>query len=245
MLGRGGLDPRNQLAFPALFRGSTARRNRLPRMKRQPRRGRPSMPLPALRGPLAAALTGLLALTHGAQAQTRPAPIRRDRRGARRLRRAQRLPGAPRAARQPGPAASAAGRGLGPEGAADLEIHKATRALRDTPRWRWHSRDAVLRFPAAAETFSCALGGPSTTRDTPHTYIAVAPFVGRCRSGHLQGQGHLPAQATVRRARRGHLHAERGSGAGEGWLPPVRPFLARMGLGPDPGWPGAERAPMR
>ena len=52
--------------------------------------------------------------------------------------------------------------------AADLEAHRASRALRDTPRWTLAQRDSVLRFPAAAETFSCALGIAISEQDTPH-----------------------------------------------------------------------------
>jgi acid phosphatase (class A) len=52
--------------------------------------------------------------------------------------------------------------------AADLEFHKATRSLRDTPRWALATRDAELLFPKAAEHFSCALAMPISAQATPH-----------------------------------------------------------------------------
>lgn len=52
--------------------------------------------------------------------------------------------------------------------ALDLDVHKATRALRGTPRWDWAARDAVYRFPAAANTLSCALNMPVSESTTPH-----------------------------------------------------------------------------
>lgn len=52
--------------------------------------------------------------------------------------------------------------------AADEEIYKATRALRDTPRWTLATKDADLSFPNAASTFSCALGMPVSEAATPH-----------------------------------------------------------------------------
>lgn len=51
---------------------------------------------------------------------------------------------------------------------ADLETYKATRALRDTPRWALAVQDNELKFPAAAETFSCALDMPISEQATPH-----------------------------------------------------------------------------
>jgi len=54
------------------------------------------------------------------------------------------------------------------EQAADLAIHRATRALRDTPRWQLAATDANLKFPAAADTFACALGIPISQQATPH-----------------------------------------------------------------------------
>ncbi len=57
--------------------------------------------------------------------------------------------------------------------AADLEAHRATRALRDSPRWRMAIRDNELQFPAAASTFACALGLPISQEATPHTYMLL------------------------------------------------------------------------
>lgn len=50
----------------------------------------------------------------------------------------------------------------------DLEAHKAARSLRGTPRWQLATQDADLKFPAAAQRFSCALGVPISAEGTPH-----------------------------------------------------------------------------
>jgi len=54
------------------------------------------------------------------------------------------------------------------QAAADLEIHRATRALRGSPRWQLAARDNELKFPAAAESFSCALDLDISEQATPH-----------------------------------------------------------------------------
>ncbi len=51
---------------------------------------------------------------------------------------------------------------------ADLLIHRATRSLRDSPRWALAARDANLKFPGPADTFACTLGLPITEPATPH-----------------------------------------------------------------------------
>ena len=53
---------------------------------------------------------------------------------------------------------------------ADVEAHRAMRALRDTPRWSLARADANVQFPQAASTFSCALGVPISKAATPHLY---------------------------------------------------------------------------
>lgn len=45
--------------------------------------------------------------------------------------------------------------------------------LRGTDRWELAIRDADLHFPAAANTFSCALGIPVTEQDTPALYMLL------------------------------------------------------------------------
>ena len=55
-----------------------------------------------------------------------------------------------------------------PEAAADLAVYRATRALRDSPRWALATADDNLKFPKAADTFSCALGMPISQEATPH-----------------------------------------------------------------------------
>jgi len=54
------------------------------------------------------------------------------------------------------------------EAAADLAVYRATRALRDTPRWAQAAADDNLKFPKAAEVFSCALDLPISQEATPH-----------------------------------------------------------------------------
>ena len=45
--------------------------------------------------------------------------------------------------------------------------------LRDSDRWNLAIRDADLAFPAAASTFSCALGIPVSEEDTPALYMLL------------------------------------------------------------------------
>lgn len=54
------------------------------------------------------------------------------------------------------------------EAAADLAVYRATRALRNSPRWALATADDNLKFPKAADTFSCALGMPISQEATPH-----------------------------------------------------------------------------
>jgi acid phosphatase (class A) len=57
--------------------------------------------------------------------------------------------------------------------AADEEAYSSTRALRNSPRCDQAAKDAQLRFPQAAENFSCALGVPITQEATPHLYMLM------------------------------------------------------------------------
>lgn len=63
----------------------------------------------------------------------------------------------------PGPPAEGSAQQL-----ADLATHRATRALRDTPRWQLADSDANLKWPKAASIFSCALDIPISPEATPH-----------------------------------------------------------------------------
>lgn len=54
--------------------------------------------------------------------------------------------------------------------AADEEAYRVTRALRGTPRWAQAVEDANLDFPAAAETFSGAIGVKVSKKETPRLY---------------------------------------------------------------------------
>jgi acid phosphatase (class A) len=55
----------------------------------------------------------------------------------------------------------------------DEEAYRKTRIFRGTPRWDLATQDAVLIFPQAAGTFSCALNAPITEQDTPHLYMLL------------------------------------------------------------------------
>jgi acid phosphatase (class A) len=55
----------------------------------------------------------------------------------------------------------------------DEETYRKTRAFRGTPRWELAIQDAELKFPQAAETFSCAINAPITEKDTPHIYMLM------------------------------------------------------------------------
>jgi acid phosphatase (class A) len=57
-----------------------------------------------------------------------------------------------------------------PGQAADEAIHRATRKLRDTPRWELAKGDADLKFPRAAGIFQCALGVAISEQSTPYLY---------------------------------------------------------------------------
>ena len=54
------------------------------------------------------------------------------------------------------------------EAAADLAAYRGSRALRGSARWALATADDNLKFPKAAEVFSCALGLPISQVATPH-----------------------------------------------------------------------------
>jgi len=55
----------------------------------------------------------------------------------------------------------------------DEESAKAAVALHGGPRWTQATQDAILAFPAAAETFSCAVDTRITETDTPRLYVLM------------------------------------------------------------------------
>ena len=55
----------------------------------------------------------------------------------------------------------------------DQAVSRASQQLRDTPRYTQAVKDADLSFPAAASTFSCALGIPINQKDTPRLYVLL------------------------------------------------------------------------
>ena len=67
----------------------------------------------------------------------------------------------------PPPAAGSAALAL------DEEVHRASVAMRGTPRWQVATQDADLTFPRAAGTFSCTLNAPITEQETPRLYTLL------------------------------------------------------------------------
>jgi acid phosphatase (class A) len=57
--------------------------------------------------------------------------------------------------------------------ALDEEYSRKSFALRNTTAWTLAASDADLKFPHAAEVFSCALGAPVTEKDTPYLYVMM------------------------------------------------------------------------
>lgn len=57
--------------------------------------------------------------------------------------------------------------------ALDDEISRKYLALRGTPRFVLAAQDAVLTFPEAAETFTCAVNAPITRAETPTVYTLL------------------------------------------------------------------------
>ena len=60
-----------------------------------------------------------------------------------------------------------------PEFAADEAVYRKLSALQDTARWQLAARDANLKFPEAANVFSCAVGIDVTAATTPHLYALM------------------------------------------------------------------------
>ena len=56
------------------------------------------------------------------------------------------------------------------ETATDEAISKAALKLKGSERWKLATRDADVNFPDAAGVYSCALGAPTTQKDTPYLY---------------------------------------------------------------------------
>ena len=52
--------------------------------------------------------------------------------------------------------------------AADSAAFVASRQFKDSARWQLAAKDAELKFPKAADAFSCALGIPVSAEATPH-----------------------------------------------------------------------------
>ena len=72
---------------------------------------------------------------------------------------------------------------------------KAALALHGGPRWEQATEDAVLTFPQAAGTFSCALGAPVTEAGTPALYRLLR------RSLSDMGRAPYPTKTKYQRQR--------------------------------------------
>ncbi len=79
---------------------------------------------------------------------------------------AQARPDSPRLVPPP-PAPGSAAQAL------DDEIARGNLPLRGTPRWQLAARDANLKFPQAADVFSCALDAPVSQEQTPRLYLLL------------------------------------------------------------------------
>jgi len=60
-----------------------------------------------------------------------------------------------------------------PELAADEAVYRKLSALQGTARWRLAATDANLKFPGAANVFSCAVGIDVTAATTPRLYALL------------------------------------------------------------------------
>ena len=56
---------------------------------------------------------------------------------------------------------------------ADEAAYQAILPLAGSARWRLAARDAILKFPAAADVFSCTLDATISEKQTPHLYTLL------------------------------------------------------------------------
>ncbi len=64
-----------------------------------------------------------------------------------------------------------------PEFVADEDVYRKLSALQGTARWQLAARDANLKFPEAANVFSCAVGIEVTATTTPRLYALLQRVV--------------------------------------------------------------------
>lgn len=64
-----------------------------------------------------------------------------------------------------------------PEFVADEDVYRKLSALQGTARWQLAARDANLKFPEAANVFSCAVGIDVTAATTPRLYALLQRVV--------------------------------------------------------------------
>lgn len=82
----------------------------------------------------------------------------------------------------------------------DQKISQSSLSLRGTARWELAKQDANIHFPAAAETFFCALNTPITQQQAPHLYRLLR------RSLTDAGQEPVQSRAPVSGKQTTHLH---------------------------------------
>ena len=119
--------------------------------------------------------------------------------------------------------------------AADEEAHQKAKAQRSPARWALAANDAVLKFPAAAATFYCTLGVPISQQATPHLTMLLRRSLTDAGLATYAAKDHYQRQPPFAR-----FAAPGRSRPGQGRFLPVRPRLARLGLGP-----GADRGSAR
>ncbi|MBK7902054.1 MAG: phosphatase PAP2 family protein [Proteobacteria bacterium] len=64
-----------------------------------------------------------------------------------------------------------------PEFVADEDVYRKLSPLQDTARWQLAARDANLKFPEAANVFSCAVGIDVAAMTTPRLYVLLQRVV--------------------------------------------------------------------
>ena len=78
--------------------------------------------------------------------------------------------------------------------AADLEAHRRAAAQRQQPRWTMAAREASLKFPQAAETFSCTLDMPISQEHTPHLYTLLRRTMADAGLASYKAKDHYQRQ---------------------------------------------------
>lgn len=117
--------------------------------------------------------------------------------------------------------------------ATDEEAYRMTRTLRGTERWTLATRDADLKFPAAPEVFSCAVGVPITEKATPHLHSLMGKsLVDAARATYAAKDHYRRVRPFVVNKDSTCAPEDEPSLFGERFLP-FRPFFYRVDMGID------------